>query len=326
MTNLQDRYGRRFEYLRLSITDVCNFKCQYCLPDGYLGDKHQHFLSVDELRRVMHAFAALGTSKIRLTGGEPSVRKEFEQLIEIAANTPGISTVATTTNGYRLAANAHKWRQLGLSQINVSLDSLDPELFRRITGNGRHQKVLDGIEAALDAEYRKVKINVVLMKDLNHQQLPAFLEYVRQRPVDIRFIELMQTGLGKDYFDAHHISGESIKQQLVALGWQVQPRGPQDGPALMLRHPDYAGGIGLIMPYSKDFCASCNRLRVSALGKLHLCLFTECGVELRDLLGNDQHQEMLQQRLLAQLQQKDATHQLHQGLTGVTQHLASIGG
>lgn len=326
MTELQDRYGREFHYLRLSITDACNFKCQYCLPDGYQRSGKSRFLSVDEVGRVIRAFATVGTRKIRITGGEPTLRKDFDQVIELAANTPGIETVATTTNGYRLPENAHRWRQLGLSQINVSLDSLDEKLFRQITGDGRQQKVLDGIEAALDADYHKVKINVVLLNELNAHQLPNFLEYIRHRPVDIRFIELMETGLGQEYFQRHHVSGMVIKQQLLAQGWTEDPRGPVDGPAQNFSHPDYQGRIGLIMPYAKDFCATCNRLRVSAIGKLHLCLFTECGVELRDLLGHDDHQAALVARLHQQLKQKTETHQLHQGLTGVTQHLASIGG
>ncbi|TKB51068.1 GTP 3',8-cyclase MoaA [Ferrimonas sediminicola] len=326
MTELHDRFGREFHYLRLSITDACNFKCQYCLPDGYRPDGKPRFMTLDEIRRVITAFAQVGTRKIRITGGEPTMRKDFSQVIELAANTPGVNTVATTTNGYRLAANAQRWFDLGLSQINVSLDSMDEGLFRQITGDGRQQLVLDGIEAALDAGYRRVKINVVLLKDLNAQQLPQFLDYIRRRPVDIRFIELMETGLGQDYFQKHHVSGQVIKQQLLAQGWREDPRGPDDGPAQNFIHPDYAGRIGLIMPYAKDFCATCNRLRVSSIGKLHLCLFTECGIELRDLLGHDDHQPQLIARLHEQLRLKGATHQLHQGLTGVTQHLASIGG
>lgn len=326
MQELQDRFGRSFPYLRLSITDACNFKCQYCLPNGYHPDGKPRFMTLDEIRRVLHAFSTVGMRKVRITGGEPTLRKDFEEVIHIAANTPGVETIATTTNGYRLAEHARSWRQAGLSQVNVSVDSLDPEQFRRITGDSRFDLVMKGIDAALNEGYHKVKINVVLLKELNGGELPRFLDFIKTHPVDLRFIELMETGLHHDYFKAQHLPGTVIQSQLERQGWQLDPRGPDDGPALNYSHPDYAGRIGLIMPYAKDFCASCNRLRVSAIGKLHLCLFTEAGIELRDLLGSDEHQDALIARLHAALGQKHQTHYLHEGDAGATPHLASIGG
>ncbi|WP_298440787.1 GTP 3',8-cyclase MoaA [uncultured Ferrimonas sp.] len=326
MQQLQDRFGRRFHYLRLSITDACNFKCQYCLPNGYKPSGKPHHLAPDELSRVMRAFAACGTRKIRITGGEPSLRKDFEQILELAANTPKIETVATTTNGYRLAEHAADWQRCGLDQINVSVDSLDGNAFARITGDSRFDLVMKGIDRALELDYRRVKINTVLLNGHNADQLPLFLNYIRDRKVDIRFIELMETGLHHDYFKAHHLPGTVIQQQLLQQGWQQDPSDQDAGPALNYSHRDYAGRIGLIMPYSKDFCATCNRLRVSSIGKLHLCLFTEAGIELRDLLGSDNQLPELEQRLHRALLGKHETHYLHDGDAGATPHLASIGG
>ncbi|WP_421186149.1 GTP 3',8-cyclase MoaA [Aeromonas enteropelogenes] len=326
MSPLEDGFSRRFYYLRLSITDVCNFRCTYCLPDGYRPEGRKSFLSVDEIRRVVSGFAAMGTRKVRLTGGEPSLRRDFTSIIEAVASTPGIEKVAMTTNGYRLKERAREWFDAGLSALNVSVDSLDPRQFHQITGENKLAEVMEGIEAALAAGFKSVKINAVLLKGLNDYQLEAFLVWIKHKPIELRFIELMQTGEMDTLFQNHHVSGEQIKQRLLESGWVQQLRGKDDGPAQVFMHPESQGGVGLIMPYSKDFCAGCNRLRVSSVGKLHLCLFGDNGVELRDLLGADSQQEALQQRIRSALSGKAATHRLHEGNAGATPHLASIGG
>ncbi|RQM59443.1 GTP 3',8-cyclase MoaA [Aeromonas enteropelogenes] len=326
MSPLEDGFSRRFYYLRLSITDVCNFRCTYCLPDGYRPEGRKSFLSVDEIRRVVSGFATMGTRKVRLTGGEPSLRRDFTSIIEAVASTPGIEKVAMTTNGYRLKERAREWFDAGLSALNVSVDSLDPRQFHQITGENKLVEVMEGIEAALAAGFKSVKINAVLLKGLNDYQLEAFLAWIKHKPIELRFIELMQTGEMDTLFQNHHVSGEQIKQRLLESGWVQQLRGKDDGPAQVFMHPESQGGVGLIMPYSKDFCAGCNRLRVSSVGKLHLCLFGDNGVELRDLLGADSQQEALQQRIRSALSGKAATHRLHEGNAGATPHLASIGG
>ncbi|KXU80641.1 GTP 3',8-cyclase MoaA [Aeromonas enteropelogenes] len=326
MSLLEDGFSRRFYYLRLSITDVCNFRCTYCLPDGYRPEGRKSFLSVEEIRRVVGGFAAMGTRKVRLTGGEPSLRRDFTSIIEAVASTPGIEKVAMTTNGYRLKERASEWFEAGLSALNVSVDSLDPRQFHQITGENKLAEVMEGIETALAAGFKSVKINAVLLKGLNDYQLEAFLAWIKHKPIELRFIELMQTGEMDTLFQNHHVSGEQIKQRLLESGWVQQLRGKDDGPAQVFMHPESQGGVGLIMPYSKDFCAGCNRLRVSSVGKLHLCLFGDNGVELRDLLGADGQQEALQQRIRSALSGKAATHRLHEGNAGATPHLASIGG
>ncbi|ENM3729142.1 GTP 3',8-cyclase MoaA [Vibrio cholerae] len=324
----EDRFQRKFYYLRLSITDVCNFKCTYCLPGGYKpsADRSASFLTVNEIRRVVSAFAHCGTSKVRITGGEPSLRKDFGEIIHTIAQTPGIQKVATTTNGYRLAKHIAEWREAGLTQLNVSVDSLDPRMFAQITGENRFQQVMSGIDRAFDVGFEQVKVNVVLMKNLNHLELPKFMAWIKTRPIQLRFIELMQTGEMDALFARHHVSGASIRDYLLGNGWRLKARADNDGPAQVFIHPDFQGEIGLIMPYEKDFCRSCNRLRVSALGKLHLCLFGEQGIELRDLLQDDHQENALIERIQTQLQNKAETHFLHDGNSGVTPHLASIGG
>lgn len=323
---LEDRFQRKFEYLRLSITDECNFKCNYCLPDGYKPTQAKQFLSGFEINNLINAFAQLGTTKVRITGGEPSLRKDFADIINSVANTSGINTVTTTTNGYSLAKNAQHWFDAGLDAINVSVDSLDANTFHLITGKNMFEKVMQGVQAAIAAGFKKVKINSVLMKGLNHNELETFLNWIKTQPIQLRFIELMQTEDNHAFFNQYHFSGETIKKSLLQQGWITKLRQVNDGPAEVFTHPDYQGEIGLIMPYSKDFCTNCNRLRVSALGRLHLCLFGEEGIDLRHLLQDPADIDKLKQTIVTALQDKKASHLLEQGFMGGTPHLASIGG
>ncbi len=324
-SDLEDRFGRRFAYLRLSITDVCNFRCEYCLPNGYQG-KATGFLHQSEIERLITAFAELGIRKLRITGGEPLVRKDGLDIIAMAAATPGIETVALTTNAFNLAAQAENLRDAGLKAINISLDSLDPAGFERITGDKRHAKVMAGIDAAIAAGIPKVKINTVLLGGLNDHELPDFLEYVRERPVAVRFIELMQTADNGDYFKRRHVSGQVVAQQLSEAGWTARKRGETDGPAVEFEHPDYQGRIGLITPYAPGFCDGCNRLRVTARGGLRLCLFGNGTHDLRPLLQDDGDKPALKRSICQTLLGKEVSHYLHAGDFGDTPHLASTGG
>lgn len=322
---LEDRFGRRFAYLRLSITDVCNFRCEYCLPDGYQGTPHG-FLSRDEIRRLVGYFAAIGIRKLRLTGGEPLVRRDVLDIVREAAAAPGIERLAMTTNGYRLGDLARPLREAGLDAINVSLDSLDADNFERITGDKRHAQVMQGIDAALAAGFERVKINTVLLRGLNDFEVGDFIDYVRQRPVTVRFIELMRTRDNGDYFDARHVRARSIAQQLEADGWQRHGRQATDGPAIEFSHPDYVGRIGLITPYAAGFCDGCNRLRVTARGGLRLCLFGTGTHALRPYLQDDTSEMAFRQSVFGALFEKDISHHLHDGDYGDTPHLAMTGG
>ncbi|OOF43276.1 GTP 3',8-cyclase MoaA [Rodentibacter trehalosifermentans] len=324
---LIDAFQRTYYYLRLSITDQCNFRCNYCLPNGYQPELNKpHFLTLTEITRLAKAFAHMGTEKIRLTGGEPTLRKDFLTIAEHIAQIEGIQQLALTTNGYRMAKAVKDWKKAGITSINVSLDSLDPKMFYHITGMNKFDEVMRGIDLAFEVGYQKVKVNSVLMKNLNDIEFNQFLAWVKHRPIQMRFIELMQTGDMDDFFHRHHLGGQILADKLVAKGWKLQQKALTDGPAKIFKHPDYVGEIGLIMPYEKDFCTSCNRLRVSAKGKLHLCLFGEAGIELRDLLQSDEQQAFLQARIFNALQGKREHHYLHQGDSGIRNHLASIGG
>jgi GTP 3',8-cyclase len=326
MNMLTDPHGRSFSYLRLSITDICNYRCQYCLPNGYEKNGDKHFLTALEIENLVAGLAGLGLWKVRLTGGEPTVRKDFAEIAARVSSVPGVRRVATTTNGYRLAKNARLWRDAGISAINVSVDSLNRQRFADITGHDHLHQVLDGIKAAQDAGFDKVKINTVLLRDVNDHELNDFLEWIRSEDLSIRFIELMETGSNKEYFARHHIRGEDIRNRLNALGWSELEREAGAGPAQEFAHSDYRGQIGIIAPYSKDFCNTCNRLRVTATGQLRLCLFGNGGHSLRHLLQDRNQREELQATIADLLVQKAPTHLLHFHQSGATPHLAALGG
>ena len=323
---LVDNYDRAFPYLRLSVTDICNFRCEYCLPEGYQCSSKPKFLTIAEIRRLVTAFAELGVWKIRLTGGEPSVRKDFSEIIDLVSHTPGVETTAFTTNGYRLKDNAQSWYDAGMKNLNVSIDSLDSKMFHKVTGHDRLEEVLAGVEKSLEVGYESVKVNVVLLKGINDTALGDYLDFVKKRPVTVRFIELMQTGDNLAYFKKRHLSAELIRAQLLEQGWVENIRVNGAGPAVNFTHLDYQGAIGLIAPYSKDFCLGCNRLRITATGDLRLCLFGDIGIPLRDLLQSDDQKQALQARVMKQLDYKKSSHFLAQGETGLIPNLSSTGG
>ena len=323
---LTDRFNRQFTYLRLSLLERCNFRCSYCLPDGNDCDTHNaNDLTLAEIRRLLTAFAMLGTRKIRLTGGEPALRQDLTEIIALSKNIPGIEQVALTTNGFNLQRKLHGWVDAGLDSLNLSVDSLDASVFEQITGANRLQYILDGIDQALTYPQLRVKLNAVLLRQHNANSLPAYLRYIKDRHVTLRFIELMRTNDNVDFYQAQHLSGTIIQKHLLAEGWQLLPKNETSGPALEYKHADYQGRIGLIMPYSKDFCASCNRLRVSSAAELFLCLFTEAQTSFRHLLQSDDSEpviDFLQQAILG----KKETHFLQNNFSGGTRHLAMIGG
>jgi len=325
---LIDPHQRRISYLRLSITDLCNFKCQYCLPDGYQCDDKPSFMNVDEIRRVTTAFAELGVWKVRITGGEPTVRKDFQQIAKTISQVPGIDRIAVTTNGFRLLNNAHHWRAVGINRLNVSVDSLNPATFNEITGHNRLPDILKGIDQAMDLDFDQVKANVVLHKGINDDEksLKDFFNWTKNKKICVCFIELMQTGENKEYFQRYHSSADNLRQHFLNTGWTPSKRTASAGPAIVYNHPDHTGNVGIIAAYSPSFCEGCNRLRISATGDLHLCLFGNNGIPLRQLLQADSQKEELKQSILTHLDEKVPAHFLSDGNPGGTPHLASIGG
>jgi cyclic pyranopterin phosphate synthase len=295
------------------------------LPDGYQCDQPRDFLSLCEIKRITKAFAELGTEKIRITGGEPALRKDLPEIIRICKETPGIKKVAITSNGFKLPEHLPQWLDAGIDAINISIDSLDPRQFHAITGHDKLQTILTGIDMALADGRASVKVKTVLMRDHSGREIQSYLDWLKNTPITLRFIELMQTGDNQEFFDAQHVQGSRIKQNLILDGWLPVIQNKSAGPAQEFYHPDYQGKVGLIMPYSKDFCSSCNRLRISSSGKLHLCLFGDEGLSLREELQSDDINP-LQAKILGLVGDKKATHFLHEKLTGATKHLAMLGG
>lgn len=327
MATLQDGFGRRFSYLRLSLTDRCNFRCTYCLPNGFkkqpgLPDE----LAPDELRRAVRAFSRLGLWKLRLTGGEPTVRRDFSEIAQELRRVDGIRRLAMTTNGYRLADHAQAWREAGIDAVNVSIDTLDRAAFAGITGHDRLDAVVAGVDAALAAEFDAVKVNSVLMREQEDGAWDDILAFVKERDVTWRFIELMRTNDNAGFHREQATPGERVRLRLEAAGWRAMLKVDGAGPSNDFAHPDYRGRIGLIAPYSAGFCDSCNRLRLSSRGKLHLCLFGDEGLDLRYLLQHDAQLDELVERIVGAMPGKMRAHRLHDGDSGATPHLASIGG
>ena len=326
--NLVDNFHRQLSYLRLSITDFCNFRCDYCLPNGYTanaGKRPDNELSVSEIDVLIQAFAKLGTTKVRLTGGEPSIRQDLPRIIELAKQTQGIQTVAVSSNGYRLAKHLSAWQTAGLNQLNISIDSFDPTIFKRITGFDILPTLLQDIDTLLATTDIKLKLNGILMADTAFDNLQSVLSFVKNRPVTYRFIEFMQTSDNKALFFAQHSSGQRIKDFLLENGWQSQRRASDAGPAIEYRHADYVGGIGLIEPYAPQFCDSCNRLRVSSQGKVHLCLFDNGSYDVRAFLANGDVDGLVH-ALQSLMPIKPEHHLLKQNDSGIMANLSMIGG
>ncbi|WP_281838946.1 GTP 3',8-cyclase MoaA [Cardiobacterium hominis] len=322
---LIDPFARRIAYLRLSVTDFCNYRCVYCLPDGYQGCGSADELSLAEIRTLVAAFAACGTEKIRLTGGEPTLRADIADIIRICASTPGIQKVALTTNGHRLAEHYPALLDAGIDQINLSVDSFRAATFQRLTGKNHLPALLATIDALLARGYHHLKLNALLMRDSATELYEDTLAYLKTRPLTMRYIELMQTGDNAALYQRAHISAAHITARLLADGWQERERSPLAGPAREYHHPDYTGRIGIIAPYEKTFCTTCNRLRVTAHGQMHLCLFDSINYDLRPWLRAGDSEGLIA-RLHQLIAHKPEHHHLHEQNPGIMRHLAQIGG
>lgn len=322
---LTDGFSRQLSYLRLSITDFCNFRCGYCLPNGYQGKRPDNELTLAEIEVLIKAFAKVGTKKVRLTGGEPSIRKDVTDIIRLVKATPGIETVAMTSNGYKLGKHLANWQQAGLDQLNISVDSFDPATFKQMTGFDILPQLLEDLDTLLQTTTIKLKLNGILMENTAYDSLMSALEYIKTRPVTYRFIEFMQTSDNRDLFFAEHAQSALITEYLLKNGWQAHQRGQNDGPAIDYSHPDYVGRIGMIAPYAPHFCDSCNRLRVSSLGKVHLCLFDQGNYDIRPYLQQQDVAGLIQQ-LHQFMPIKPEHHHLAEANSGIMNNLSMIGG
>ena len=330
MNILKDNFGRRFPYIRLSISDVCNFKCGYCLPDGYKINKadNRTFINTQEIGRLAKALSELGVSKIRLTGGEPTIRKDYLEIIKIIKTNSGIKKTVITTNGYKLNKIAKNLKDSGLDGINISIDSLNSKTFKQVTGHDRLHEILEGIQELQKLNFKNIKINAVLMKGINDSEkdFKEWSNFIKNNEIDFRYIELMQTGDNLDYFQKYHISANKFVDFLNNDKWIIQTFGKDAGPSKNFIKAEYKGKFGVIAPYSKDFCKSCNRLRITAKGDLRLCLFGDTGINIRHLMQKDDQIEELKDLILNQLNYKKESHYLEIGETGLNKNLSTIGG
>ena len=264
-----DTYGRKITYLRLSVTELCNLRCRYCMPeDGVCKKRHEDMLTQEEMLSAVKAAAELGITKLRITGGEPLVKRDILSICRGVSQTEGIEEVCITTNGTLLPELARPLREAGVSRVNISLDTLDAEKYAYITRRGSLEEALRGIDAALNAGFDKVKINTVLIGGFNDDEIPALAELSRQYPVDVRFIELMPMYDSGDFGPEAFIPCSVVREKLPEL--EIAPQ--DNGVAKLYRLPGAQGRVGLISPVSSHFCAACNRIRLTADGKLKPCL------------------------------------------------------
>lgn len=303
---MRDAQGRRIGYLRLSVTDRCNCRCAYCMPaDGVPMLTHDDVCSFEELARITEACCELGVSKVRLTGGEPLVRRGLPRLVRMLREVPGVRELAMTTNATLLAPVASELRAAGLDRLNVSLDSLRPERYAAITRGARLDDALVGLRAAGDAGFTGTKVNCVLMGGVNDDEVADIAALARDQPVDVRFIELMPIGEAARWPRSRFVPADAV----LAAVRELEPvasdgGGPaRDGVAELFSAPGWAGRVGLIRPMSHRFCAGCTRIRVTADGRLKPCLHSADEVDLRRLSG-----EALRDAILAGIALKPAHH------------------
>ena len=329
MNKMSDSFGRSFPYIRLSITDVCNFKCGYCLPNGYFkAENKPGFLNLDEISNLVAAFTKLGVSKIRITGGAPTVRKDFFEVLRNIKSEHKINNLVITTNGYKLNEIAEELIATGINGINISIDSLDRNKFKEITGKDRLPQILEGINILQNKGFKNIKVNAVLLKNVNDslEEFQNWERFINNNEIDFRYIELMQTGDNLEYFKKYHISASNFRKYIESTDWKEISQIRDAGPSINYVHYKLKGKFGIIAPYSKDFCITCNRLRITAKGELRLCLFGNTGANLRPYLQNQNQKDELVELILKQLRFKKESHYLETGNTGITPHLASIGG
>lgn len=305
---LTDTFGRTHTYLRLSLTERCNLRCTYCMPaDGVPLKPKSEILTFEELGRLARLFASLGINKIRLTGGEPLVRKDVEHLAADLASIPGIDQLAMTTNGLLLESKLAALKSAGLTHLNISLDTLQSDRFNTITRRKGLEKVLRAIDCALEAGYAPVKINCVVLKGFNDDELFDFVEFGRKRPLDIRFIEFMPFQ-GNEWSPGEFMAyGEMLERLESRFG--LERLGPPGNEiAKGYRVPGFTGTVGFISSMSDHFCAGCNRVRVTADGNLKVCLFGKAEVSLRDAMRAGAGDDDLEDLIRAAVQRKKASH------------------
>ena len=323
-----DRFGRRLHYLRISVTDHCNLRCVYCMPEDAKFMPNSALMTRAEILHLARLFAAVGFDKIRLTGGEPTVRPDIMEIVRGLRSIPGIREITMTTNGILLSRLAKPLAEAGLDRVNISLDTLNPAKFRRITRRGDIEDVIDGIYAAEEAGLEPVKINAVVVRGYNEADVVDLARLTLEHPWQVRFIEMMPFAGATDFQRLMMVTAEQMKERIEAALGKLEPvdGGALRGEARMYRIPGAVGEIGFIASVSKPFCAACTRARLTADGRLRLCLLREDEVDLLTPLRNGADDEEMRRIIVSALWRKPWGHGLAQGEAPQDRSMNQIGG
>jgi len=327
MSLLVDPFGRRVEYLRLSVTDRCDFRCIYCMTEDPCFLPRDQVLHLEELAWIAQAFTELGVTKIRLTGGEPLVRTDCDQLVSLLGKLPGLRDLSMTTNGSRLTKLAKHMFDAGLTRLNISLDTLNPTLFTQLTRNGKLERVIEGIDAAIAAGFERIKINAVILKQQNDNEVIDLVEFCRERNLDIAFIEEMPLGEIDERKRARHCSSEEVKA-IIETRYPLKLSDKRTGgPARYYTMANSPIHIGFISPHSHNFCHECNRVRVTVEGQLLLCLGNEHAIDLKSIVRQFPGDiERLKAAILAGINLKPKQHEFDHNAVQILRFMNATGG
>ena len=323
-----DRFGRQIHYLRISLTDHCNLRCVYCMPEDIVFQPNAELMQDDEILTLVRLFTRLGFDKFRLTGGEPTIRAHVVELVRQIAQTPGVNKLTMTTNGVLLAKLAIPLKEAGLQRVNVSLDTLDPERFRTLTRWGTMEDVWQGIQAAEAAGLTPVKINAVVVRGYNEGDLPELAELTLKHPYQMRFIEMMPFGETNSFQTSQMVTTAEMQATIESASGRLElvNGGELDGEARLFRLPGAVGDLGFISSVTNPFCAACTRARLTADGRLRLCLLREGEVDLLTPLRAGASQAELRQLIVDGIWQKPWGHGLAEGVIPLNRVMSEIGG
>ena len=326
MTTLQDRFGRSIDYLRVSVTDRCDLRCSYCLPKGFKGfEEPANWLTFDELERVVAVFARLGTRRVRLTGGEPLLRRNLPELAGRLSALPGLQDLSLTTNATQLAHQAHALRAAGVNRLNVSLDSLQRERLHTLIGRDGLPQIMEGLATAREAGFAPIKINMVALKDVNDDEVEAMAAFCIEQGFVLRLIEAMpmgDTGRAAGFLDLQPVLGRLRER----FGLVPQSSELGGGPARYWQTPDGRFTLGLITPISQHFCATCNRVRLSVDGTLYMCLGQEARYALRPLLRAGISDQGLEEAIREAIELKPERHEFRERPDKLVRFMSMTGG
>ncbi|WP_455207768.1 GTP 3',8-cyclase MoaA [Kaarinaea lacus] len=324
---LIDPFDRTIEYVRLSVTDRCDLRCFYCLPKGFKDfEEPNEWLTFSEIERVIKAFGELGVSRVRITGGEPLLRKQLPELAQRLSALPGINDLSLSTNAVQLKRYATRLKQANISRLNVSLDSLDPQRFKSITNGGKLEKVIDGLMAAKAAGFSPIKINTVLMRGVNDDEAEELVAFCIDHGFTLRFIETMPIGNTGREATNYYVDLQQIKQRLSEKYQLIPGVMPGGGPARYMQVAGTDLKIGFITPLSQHFCETCNRVRLAADGTLYLCLGQSDKVELRPLLRSGISDEQLKLVIVNSIALKPERHEFNEKPQQVVRFMSMTGG